>query len=98
MIGAGGAGKSMLARALGAATDLPVVHLDRMYWRPGWVEPPKAEFEAALASVLAEPRWIVDGNYAKYARAPGARMRRDRVAYLDLPRVVCLACAIERHV
>ena len=37
IIGSGGAGKSTLARALGAKTGLPVVHLDRLYWQAGWV-------------------------------------------------------------
>ena len=36
IIGCGGAGKSTLARRLGEKTGLPVVHLDKLYWRPGW--------------------------------------------------------------
>jgi len=39
IIGCAGAGKSTLARKLGAITGLPVIHLDREHWRPGWVEP-----------------------------------------------------------
>lgn len=35
ILGCGGAGKSTLARRLGAATGLPVVHLDGLYWQPG---------------------------------------------------------------
>jgi hypothetical protein len=36
VIGAGGAGKTRLACALGQALDLPVVHLDAHYYGPGW--------------------------------------------------------------
>ena len=96
VIGAGGAGKSTFARELGAITGLPVVHLDRMYWRAGWIEPPKEEFRAALALVVATPAWILDGNYS------GSIDQRidacDAIVWLDLPRVVCLAGVIERRV
>src|SRR5688572_11642762 len=37
VIGPGGAGKSTFANALGERTGLPVIHLDALYWRPGWV-------------------------------------------------------------
>ncbi len=96
VIGAGGAGKSTFARALGAITGLPVVHLDRMYWRAGWIEPTKEEFRAALGEILATPAWILDGNYS------GSIDQRidacDAIVWLDLPRVVCLAGVIERRV
>jgi adenylate kinase family enzyme len=36
VIGSPGAGKSTLARELGAALGLPVYHLDRLLWRPHW--------------------------------------------------------------
>lgn len=96
VIGAGGAGKSTFARELGARTGLPVVHLDRMYWRPGWIESPKEEFRAALADVLAQPAWILDGNYSGTIAMRVAAC--DTIVWLDLPRVVCLAGVIERRV
>ena len=95
IIGPGGAGKSTLARALGDATGLPVIHLDRIYWRPGWVEPPRAEFAAALAVVMAEERWILGGNYSGTL---AERMRAcDAIVWLDPPPVVCLAGIVERR-
>jgi adenylate kinase family enzyme len=96
IIGPGGAGKSTFARALGDATGLPVIHLDRMYWRPGWIEPPRAEFEAALAPVLAAERWILDGNYS--GTLPMRIRACDAIVWLDPPRTVCLAGVIERRV
>ena len=35
VVGAGGAGKSVFAARLGEATGLPVVELDKIFWRPG---------------------------------------------------------------
>ena len=36
ILGGGGAGKSTLTRQLGAALGLPVIHLDRLVFGPGW--------------------------------------------------------------
>ena len=43
VLGPCGAGKSTPAVKLGAKLGLPVIHLDKEYWRPGWVEPDPAE-------------------------------------------------------
>lgn len=64
VIGCGGAGKSTLARQLGEATGLPVIHLDAHYWRPGWVETPKETWRAAVDELIAADAWIMDGNYS----------------------------------
>ena len=52
VIGSGGAGKSTLARELGARAGLPVVHLDRLYWRPGWTKTPMARPEVDDPEVI----------------------------------------------
>jgi adenylate kinase family enzyme len=86
IVGAGGAGKSTLARALGERTGLPVVHLDEHYWRPGWVEPPRDEWRARQAELCARDRWIMDGNYGGTI---DLRLdRADTLVFLDLPRRV----------
>lgn len=48
VIGAGGAGKTTVAREIAAATGLPLVHLDRLFWQPGWVRTPTAEWHRPL--------------------------------------------------
>ena len=54
ILGCGGAGKSTLARRLGAATGLPVVHLDGLYWQPGWVAMERAAWRRTVEN--ARPR------------------------------------------
>ena len=46
IIGCGGAGKSTLARQLGKKLNIPVVHLDKLWWKPGWVESSREEIDA----------------------------------------------------
>lgn len=94
VVGSGGAGKSMLARQIGALTGIPVIHLDHCYWSPGWVPMPDAEWVPYQRELLASDRWIVDGNYEATleVRAEVA----DTIVFLDLPRRVCLTRAVRR--
>lgn len=82
VVGGTGAGKSTFAQRLGVATGLPVVHLDLLWWRPGWIEAPRAEFDAAVAAVASGNAWIIDGNYTRTFDARIARA--DTVVVLDL--------------
>jgi len=95
IIGPGGAGKSTLARRLGRQLDLEVFHLDKLYWRPGWVEPPKDEWRETVGELMARDSWIVDGNYSGTLDLRLARC--DTVVFLDLPRTVCLWGIVKRR-
>lgn len=94
LIGCSGAGKTTLARALGAKTGLPVVHLDRHYWRPGWVEPEKDVWRRQVEELIAAPRWIIDGNYGGTLEL--RLTRADTVVMFDFPMWQCLAQAFWR--
>jgi adenylate kinase family enzyme len=98
ILGSGGAGKSALAAALADRTGLPVVHLDVVYWRPGWNEPPPEEFAAALDAAVAEERWILDGNFLRHGGPDPRFGRADTVVFLDLPRTTCLWRVVKRRV
>jgi adenylate kinase family enzyme len=95
IIGSGGAGKSQLARQLGALTGLPVVHLDREFWRPGWQETPRDEWLAKQRQLVSDEAWIIDGNYGGTMDLRLASA--DTVIFLDLPRLVCIWRVIRRR-
>lgn len=89
IIGCSGTGKSTFARRLYHETGLPVIHLDREFWRSGWV------FDNSDANIVRirdrfeeEEEWIADGNYASTMRARLARA--DTVFFFDYPTHVCL--------
>ena len=88
IIGCGGAGKSTLARQLGEKLNLPVVHLDNLFWHPGWVESTKEEIDEKILRELQKERWIIDGNYTR--TLPQRLQHCDTAIYLDFSRFACL--------
>ncbi len=94
IIGCGGAGKSTLARQLGEKLNVPVVHLDKLFWKPGWVERSDEEFDTLLERELEKPKWIMDGNFD---RTMSKRLEKcDAVIYLDFSRFACLRGVAKR--
>lgn len=87
MIGCGGAGKSTLARALGRRLALPVVHLDRHFWRAGWQPAEPAEWRRLQRLLVARDAWVIDGNYVDTLDLRLAAA--DAVVFLDFPRWRC---------
>jgi adenylate kinase family enzyme len=94
IIGSAGAGKTTLARTLGARTGLPVVHLDREFWNPGWIQTPRAEWIAKQERLLAGDRWIVDGNYGGTMDVRIALA--DTIVFMDFGRTICLIGVLKR--
>ena len=96
IVGSPGAGKSTFSRALAARTGLPLVHLDKEHWQPGWVEPPPELWRARQAELVAGERWIIDGNYG--ATVAIRLARADTVMLLDYPTPLCLWWTLRRIV
>ena len=94
IIGCGGAGKSTLARQLGERTGLPVVHLDKLFWKPGWVSLSREEFDQVHQEAISRERWIIDGNFDR--TIPQRLSRCDTVLYLDFSRWACLMGVAKR--
>ncbi|HEX4693434.1 topology modulation protein [Sphingomonas sp.] len=96
VLGSSGAGKSTLARRIGEITGLPVVHLDKEHWQPGWVEPDREAWQARLTEIAAQPEWVIDGQYG--ASLPARLARADLAIFLDPPTWLCLWRVIQRFV
>ena len=94
VLGCAGAGKSTLARRIAEARGLPLIQLDRAFWRSGWIPTPDEDWRTLLHKISAGPRWVMDGNYSGSLsiRLP----RADTVIWLDYPRHVCLRRVLAR--
>lgn len=95
IMGCSGSGKSTLARAIADRLDIPAVHLDSLFWQPGWKQADAEEFAALQLKCLSGPEWVADGNYQ---RTLEQRLRHaDTVIYLNFPTWMCLYRIIKRR-
>ena len=88
IIGCPGSGKSTFARALHAATGLPLIYLDMLYWNADRTTVSSEVFLSRLQDVLQQDEWIIDGNYA--SSLPLRLDACDTVFFLDYPLDTCL--------
>lgn len=96
ILGCAGSGKSTLARRLGERLGLPVVHLDVLFWAPGWTEPDNEAFRARVSAAIAGDAWVTDGNYI--SRTFELRLpRADLIVWMDTPRRVCMRRLLVRQ-
>jgi adenylate kinase family enzyme len=95
IVGCGGSGKSMLARQIAATLDLPLTHLDAIYYDQDWNPLPQEEFAARQEKLVVEPQWIIEGNYA--STLPIRLTAADTVIFLDLPGITCLWGILQRR-
>jgi adenylate kinase family enzyme len=95
ILGCGGSGKSTLARQLAATLDIPLTHLDAIYYDDDWRPLPQDEFAARQEKLVAGKRWIIEGNYA--STLPVRLAAADTVIFLDLPAATCLWGIVQRR-
>jgi adenylate kinase family enzyme len=96
VIGSSGAGKSTVAIRLGKLLDLEVNHLDKFYWRPGWIESSPDEWLQTVTDLVNRDSWIIDGNYGGTLEL---RLQKcDTIVFLDMPRLLCLWRIVKRYV
>ncbi|MFO8059514.1 MAG: hypothetical protein R6U70_02500 [Bacillota bacterium] len=94
VIGPPGAGKSTASRVLARATGLPLIHLDRHFWKEGWVPTPRDEWRRMQRRIIAGDSWIIDGNYGGTL---DLRLRAaDSVIFLDPPRHLYIRRVVTR--
>ncbi|SBT16602.1 topology modulation protein [Marinomonas gallaica] len=94
VIGSGGSGKSTFSILLGEELNLPVHHLDQLYWKPNWIKPSKADWVKIQERICDGEHWIIDGNYQSTL---DIRLEAcDTVIFLDVNRYFCIYRALKR--
>lgn len=95
VIGCPGSGKSTFSRKLNAIINIPLYHLDMMYWNKDKTTVEKTVFYENLDKVLQSDKWIIDGNYQSSMEK---RMKQcDTIIFLDYSVDVCLEGIKERR-
>lgn len=94
VIGCPGAGKTYFAKALSKLIDIPVIHMDNLYWNKDRTSVSKEELENKLLPYLKEEKWIIDGNYHETLKQ---RLEyATDVFFLNMPRETCIEGILER--
>lgn len=94
IIGNAGSGKTTFAKQLAEKLNLPLIHLDRLYWCGDWEHLSRDEFDVMLQEELERPQWIIDGNFNR--TIPHRLQYCDTVFFFDLPTVTCLTGITKR--
>ena len=94
VIGCPGAGKTYFSKRLSKILNLPLVHMDNLYWNEDKTSVDLDTLKANLQPYLEKEEWIIDGNYHKTLemRLPYA----SDVFVLDLPRKECIQGILDR--
>lgn len=95
-MGRGGAGKSTAATRLGQLTGLPVIELDKHFWRQGLAAMPLDEWIQAQRILAAECEWIIDGDLGPHDALAPRLERADTIVILDFSLIRCVWRAARR--
>ena len=88
VIGCPGSGKSHFSKQLHKKTQLPLYHLDMIFWNEDKTTVEKSVFIDKLYEILKKDEWIIDGNYASTMEL---RIKEcDTIVFLDMNVDVCL--------
>jgi uridine kinase len=96
ILGCGASGKSTLARRLNEITGIPVIELDQVFWQPGLVATPRDQWAVLQEKLVAEDRWIMDGDLGSNDAVEVRLRAADSVIFLDFSLVRCAWRAIRR--
>jgi adenylate kinase family enzyme len=96
ILGRGASGKSTLARHLGNNTGLPVVELDKIFWQAGLIATPREEWVLVQEKIVAEDRWIIEGDLGPYDAVEVRLQAADTIILLDFSLLLCALRAIRR--
>jgi len=95
IVGCSGSGKSHLARLLADRLNAPVTHLDAVFYDDDWNELPKEKFAQRQEELVAQPRWVIDGNYN--STLPIRLRACDTVVLMDVSTLACLRGLLGRQ-
>ncbi len=96
VLGCAGSGKSTFSSRLGQVTGLPVIHLDSLYWKSGWIASSEDEWDQTIDELIKLDSFIMDGNYSRTLNK--RLIDADTVYFFDFPRLLCIYRVIKRRI
>lgn len=96
VIGNNGSGKSVFSEKLGNKLNIPVIHLDKHFHKPGWKTLSDEEWDEKLSDLIKGDWWVMDGTYPRTLaiRVSAA----DTIIFLDLPKWLTFSRLVKRRI
>ncbi len=94
IVGISGSGKSTFSRKLAAITQLPLFHMDLLFWKDNWNAVPEPEYLQKHKELLEKDEWIIEG-YIDKSMADRAK-EADLIIYLDYSGIRCFLRGLKR--
>jgi adenylate kinase family enzyme len=89
ILGRGASGKSTLAKRLSEITALPLIELDKLFWRSDLSPTPRDQWMALQEDLVAEKEWIMDGDLGPYDAVEVRLRAADTIILLDFSLLRC---------
>ncbi|MCF7926474.1 MAG: hypothetical protein K9L74_02695 [Candidatus Izimaplasma sp.] len=84
ILGPSGTGKTTLARRFHRKFNIPMIHLDSIYWQKNWNHLSKPKFDAFIRMFLKKnPAWVIDGNYSNHPHLKYRLKLATTIIFLD---------------
>lgn len=97
VLGSPGAGKTTITDLLSTKLELPVLHIDNIYWKDAWIKYSNKEISDSILLFLQNKKWIIDGNYQNFylnRRINDAEL----IIFLDFNSIISIYRVIKRHI
>ncbi|MBU1141376.1 MAG: DNA topology modulation protein FlaR [Firmicutes bacterium] len=96
VVGHSSSGKSTFSKRLAEHYQMPVLHIDRIFFGPHWVRRDRTLVEQEIQSFMNQEQWVIDGLYRKYAKQRFDDC--DQLFIFDFNRFKCLYGAVIRRI
>ena len=95
ILGGPGSGKTTLANKLAKIFGLPIINLDNINYKKGWIQRDKKERDRIIRKKMNNDEWIMEGIYKTtlQERAENA----DLIIFLEYPTYYLLFRVIKRY-
>lgn len=97
VIGYSGSGKSTLAAKLAQQQGLTALHVDTVFWLPGWQHRDRPEMRKILEEYMnSHAEWVIDGNYSRILFERRVE-EADQIILMQFSALACLLRAWKRY-
>ena len=96
IIGSPGTGKSTLSNLLSHQMNLPLYHLDDIFWKNSISTISQQQFISEIQKIIMLNKWIIDGNYTDTLEMRVCKA--DTIIWLQETRLKCMLRAVKRYI